>query len=230
VKGKAADSWLKAQAEPEPAAELEPEPAPAADEDAPTRLLSIAGQPLEFAHARFGASRCEIRDVKAVAVDPIKADDFVQNVEQLNGNIAVAERGAITFVQKALKIQNAGAVAALFVNAGDELFTLDGDEDDQVGATPSINLPACVQNHLMRNACRRFVCFLQDVSIPITFVRGRDGSSLLTRPASGAWPAAALRYKARELCADDAADATQFEDASKKKGRMGGAALAGLFG
>ena len=140
VKGKAADSWLKAQAEPEPAAELEPEPAPAADEDAPTRLLSIAGQPLEFAHARFGASRCEIRDVKAVAVDPIKADDFVQNVEQLNGNIAVAERGAITFVQKALKIQNAGAVAALFVNADDELFTLDGDEDDQVGATPSINL------------------------------------------------------------------------------------------
>jgi hypothetical protein len=176
--GKFTDNWMK-KSEPEP----EPEPEPAAGGDTPRELL-IDGVAVEFAHARFGKTKCDI-DVSAVAVQPIKCDDFIGNVVDLSNNIAVAERGVITFVEKAIKMQNAGAVAALFVNTDDELFTLDGGEDDM------------------------------DVAIPIVFVRARDGAALLSKPASGSWPSCKLKFSARELCADDDADQEPFDDSKK---------------
>jgi hypothetical protein len=161
---KLADSWMK-KSEPEP----EPEPEP---ESVSTRELLIDGTAVEFAHARFGASNCDF-DVTAVAVDPIKANGIIGNAAHLAGNIAVAERGEVPFVEKAISIQNAGAVAALFVNTDDDLFTIDGGPDDQ------------------------------DVKMPIVFVRARDGAGLMTKPSSGSWPACKLRFPARQLCDGD---------------------------
>jgi hypothetical protein len=100
-KGKLADSWMKKS-------EPEPEPEPAAAGGAGGRELLIDGVSVAFAHARFGKSKAEI-DASAVAAQPIKCDDFIGNVVDLSGNIAVAERGVITFVEKAIKVQNAGA-------------------------------------------------------------------------------------------------------------------------
>jgi hypothetical protein len=104
------------------------------------RRLVLGGEEVQFAHARFGASKCELPDACTVAVDPIRADDFLRNVVDIQGNVAVVERGGASFAEKAMRAQNAGALACLFVNTDDELWTLGGDADDHDVTLPVVSL------------------------------------------------------------------------------------------
>ena len=140
------------------------------------RRLVVGGKEIEFAHARFGATKAHItgsdvqvrirsvdilliltppalvgsgvcgmaryrsvslcacdssypygcHGLQAVCVEPILCNHFLSNVGEINGNIAVIERGGCSFADKATRAQNAGAIACLFVNTDEELFTLGG--------------------------------------------------------------------------------------------------------
>ena len=114
---------------------------------APNQVL-VGQRPVEYANARFGARRARIVRARAVPCDPRLADAPLQNPELLQGCVAVAARGGCTFVEKARRVQSAGASAVVFVNSEDTLFTLPGDKDDD------------------------------DISIPIVFLRAAAGADL----------------------------------------------------
>ena len=70
------------------------------------------------------------------------ACDNITNPNELNGKIAVIDRGDCTFVSKILKAQNAGALAVIIINdeIGDPI-TMGGDGD-------SINIPSVMLSFL----------------------------------------------------------------------------------
>lgn len=71
---------------------------------------------------------------RAVLVEPIKACEEPENVDQIKGNIAVMERGSCMFVDKARRIQKVGAIGAIILDntpgtnsATSPLFSMSGD-------------------------------------------------------------------------------------------------------
>lgn len=53
---------------------------------------------------------------KLVLADPVLADTALLNAEAINGNIAVVDRGVNTFLDKAQRVQAAGAIGILVIN------------------------------------------------------------------------------------------------------------------
>ena len=82
---------------------------------------------LEFAWAQFG-TRALISHVAFVLCDPERADRELSNAEQLNQKVAVATRGGGPFVEKAQRVQKAGAVALVIINTDNTLMTPGGDD------------------------------------------------------------------------------------------------------
>lgn len=81
---------------------------------------------------------------KAVLVKPFHSCTDIQNKDELSGKIAIIERGECTFVDKARRAMNAGAVAVIiFDNVPDTSinnqppFAMSGDGKDDV------KIPTC---------------------------------------------------------------------------------------
>lgn len=94
--------------------------------------LHLGAQHYVATIAAFGASGARIENVRAVAVEPPLADRPITNRDALRDAIGVIERGAVPFVEKARRAQDAEAVAVIFVNSNDAPYVplgMDGDDD-----------------------------------------------------------------------------------------------------
>ena len=124
-----------------------------------------------------GARQADLLDLPMCAAVPLVADTPLANAAALIGGIAVMQRGVVSFVEKARRAQEAGCVGIVFVNTGEELFTLGGDEGDD------------------------------DVKLPLVCVRASVGAQLLTAlGGDGAAPRASLCYDGWRIGADDDSD------------------------
>lgn len=70
------------------------------------------------------------------STNPLDACDNLTNTNEINGKIAVIERGDCTFVSKIQKAQNAGALAVIMIN------NVTGDPITMGGDTSSITIPS----------------------------------------------------------------------------------------
>ena len=92
--------------------------------------------------AHFGAELATIEDVRASDVHPIRGESALANASHVTGSVAVMDRGAVSFCEKARRAQAAGAVALIVVNSSDDAFIIDSDGT----STDDIVLPiVCVR-------------------------------------------------------------------------------------
>lgn len=100
-----------------------------------------AGQGNRFtgAVAAFGAGRAQVASRTTVPAKPRFAQKKLA-CPHLSGNVLLVERGKVTFQQKALRAQAAGAVACVFVNSDNTLFVPFGDGDAE---EETVTIPCC---------------------------------------------------------------------------------------
>ena len=83
-----------------------------------------------------------VEDVRASDVHPIRGESALANASHVTGSVAVMDRGAVSFCEKARRAQAAGAVALIVVNSSDDAFIIDSDGT----STDDIVLPiVCVR-------------------------------------------------------------------------------------
>ncbi len=100
-------------------------------------------QPVEAKVARFGAQSCALPDAVALRAIPPLADSELRNAPNLNGAVAVVERGGNAFVDKALRVQAAGAVGMIVINTEDAPYVPLGSP---AGGDEGVHIPVvCVQ-------------------------------------------------------------------------------------
>jgi hypothetical protein len=80
--------------------------------------LSLNGQVVEATPAGFGPTTEAVAAARTVANqaalgDPPPADSPLRNADEIRGQIGVVERGSVSFVEKARRLQAAGAAAVL---------------------------------------------------------------------------------------------------------------------
>ena len=90
---------------------------------------------LEFTWAKFG-SRAPIADVAAVLCDPEIVDQDLRNAEQLSQKVAVAKSGGPSFIKKAQRAQQAGALALIVINTDSTPMVPDGDNSPNTARLP----------------------------------------------------------------------------------------------
>ena len=106
------------------------------------RLLANL-QPVEAKVARFGAQSCALADAVALRAIPPLADSDLRNASNLKGAIAVVERGGNAFVDKALRVQAAGAVGVIVINTDDAPYVPLGNP---AGGDEGVRIPVvCVR-------------------------------------------------------------------------------------
>ena len=86
--------------------------------------LSLNGQVVEATPAGFGPTIEAVAAAHtvtglAVLADPPLADRPLRNVDEIRGQIGVVERGSVSFVEKARRLQAAGAAAVLVLNVAE---------------------------------------------------------------------------------------------------------------
>lgn len=146
-------------------------------------VVVIAGKRVPFATARFGARRAAFPSaMPTVVASPRRADSELRNADALRGAVAVVVRGECSFCEKAARVQAAGAVAIVFVNTDEELFSVaPGDEEEELAET---------------------------ILLPLVLVRQSDGAALLAPTASlASRPTVVLRYER-----SDDSDSSDFDD------------------
>ena len=89
--------------------------------------------------AAFGPTFASIAPRSAQQAKPRYAQKKLSN-PSISGNILLVERGKVTFQQKALRAQAAGACACVFVNSDNEPFVAFGDGD---GLEATVTIPCC---------------------------------------------------------------------------------------
>ena len=77
---------------------------------------------IDFLRGEFGTFDGNTIHARIVCAVPDMAEAALSNGNQLQGAIAVVKRGACTFVEKALRVQEAGALAMVAVNSADVLL------------------------------------------------------------------------------------------------------------
>ena len=77
---------------------------------------------IDFVRGDFGTFDGNKIHARIVCAVPDMAQTALSNSSQLQGAIAVVKRGACTFVEKALRVQEAGALAMVAVNSADVLL------------------------------------------------------------------------------------------------------------
>ena len=77
---------------------------------------------IDFVRGEFGTFDGNKIHARIVCAVPDMAQTALSNSSQLQGAIAVVKRGACTFVEKALRVQEAGALAMVAVNSADVLL------------------------------------------------------------------------------------------------------------
>ena len=120
-----------------------------ADNAASVEVYLAVGQlPVEHVHvAQFGPRAAHVA-APAVLAEPRHADSLLSNAAQLQGNVALVERGHVSFVEKARRAQQAGAIALIIINSDDTPYVPLGMQGDD------------------------------EVLIPVVCVRRRDGAVL----------------------------------------------------
>lgn len=98
-----------------------------------------SGNRFTGAVAAFGATTSSVKSRTTVPAKPRYAQKKLSNA-QLSGNVLLVERGKVTFQQKALRAQAAGAVACVFVNSDNQPFVPFGDGDEEEA---TIGIPCC---------------------------------------------------------------------------------------
>ena len=99
-----------------------------------TQPASIAGT-FFASGANFGPNSGTFSG-ELVQVEPNIACSNITNGSEINGNIAVIDRGTCTFISKVSEAQNAGAVAAIICN------NVSGPTISMGGSDPGINIPS----------------------------------------------------------------------------------------
>jgi hypothetical protein len=147
----------------------------------------IAGREVEFAPARFGGRVIDISEASAFCANPLIANAQLANGDTIRGNIAVVQRGVCSFVEKALRCQEAGALAVIVVNTDDDLFVIGGAPGEQAVEVPIV---------VVGNASGRSLLeATRAVLVSLCFVRPEDGdeseeeseSSPQNTPQKGEW-------------------------------------------
>ena len=85
---------------------------------------------VDFLRAAFG-THDDVMATPILRAEPFQADAPLRNCEALRGKIALVQRGsssgaACSFVEKALRVQGAGAVAMVLVNTEDSMISPGG--------------------------------------------------------------------------------------------------------
>jgi hypothetical protein len=119
----------------------EEENAGALYQEAQVTVVSGAGGGNRFTGtvAAFGATSAGVRGRSTVPAKPRYAEKKL-TAPKISGNVLLVERGRVTFQQKALRAQAAGAVACVFINSDNEPFVPFGDGDDD---EETIRIPCC---------------------------------------------------------------------------------------
>ena len=84
-----------------------------------------------FERGIFGSYH-DICDVPIIRAAPELADHALSNSDNLQGAIAIVKRGACSFVEKALRVTEAGAVGMIVVNSEDTMIA-PGDSEQEGG-------------------------------------------------------------------------------------------------
>ena len=115
--------------------------------------MTAAGESVRANIAQFGAQAARL-DAVALRTFPPRADAALQNVANLAGAIAVADRGSNAFVDKARRAQDAGAIGLVIVNSDDTAYVPICSPD---GGGEAIRIPVvCVKRSdglRFRNPC-----------------------------------------------------------------------------
>lgn len=96
---------------------------------------------VEFLRAAFG-NHDDVMDRPIARAEPFQADSRLTNEDELRGRIALVQRGSssgepCSFVEKAMRVESAGAVAMVVVNTEDSMIS-PGDSAREGGG---VNIP-----------------------------------------------------------------------------------------
>ncbi|KAG7383212.1 hypothetical protein PHYPSEUDO_003946 [Phytophthora pseudosyringae] len=191
-------------------------------------FLELRGQLVYCPLADFGAGGVrEGQDIyaQAVVAQPVTAHMPLKNAVELKGKIAVLQRGLCDFVTKVIHAQQAGAVAVLVANTGDdgsdEAFVMDaGQRHDHLADTVSLPAMMVSRSHStdifqqIREAYldRRELCFT------IRFLGAHTASRMLAQQESLAQQS---RNAARNIALKQQREQQQQEAASLLRNRLG---------
>lgn len=99
------------------------------------RKMSVQAGPAHFGRILSGNKKVT---AEVVIVQPFKACTSINSPDEIKGKIAIVERGDCMFVDKARKVQKAGAVGAIIIDntsansAAASIFSMSGDGTDDV--------------------------------------------------------------------------------------------------
>lgn len=151
-------------------------------------FVDVNGQPTYCPLAEFGTqSLREGRDIyaRAVVALPVTAHTPLRNAEDVEGKIAILERGMCDFVTKVRHAQDAGAVAVIVANAASEdpeaAFVMDaGSRRAEATAIhiPSIMLPRA-KAVIVFERIREQYLERRDYSMTIRFLGAQSAAAVL---------------------------------------------------
>ncbi|KAG6620775.1 Ubiquitin carboxyl-terminal hydrolase [Phytophthora cinnamomi] len=155
-------------------------------------FLELRGQLVYCPLADFGA--CGVREgqdiyAQAVVAQPVTGHLPLKNAHELQGKIAVLQRGICDFVTKVLHAQQAGAIAALVANNSDdsstgEAFVMDaGQRHDHVADTVSIPAMMVSRSHStdIFQEIREAYLDRRELSFTIRFLGAQTASRVLAQ-------------------------------------------------
>ena len=90
--------------------------------------MAEAEEEMAFETAAFGLAEDVSGEI--MRADPLMADKELANGEQVKGKVVVVGRGVVPFVDKARRVEAAGAVCMVVVNNAEELYRCTGQGDD----------------------------------------------------------------------------------------------------
>eukprot|EP01047_Picozoa_sp_COSAG01_P018818 COSAG01_NODE_1028_length_12028_cov_5.688826_9_plen_353_part_00 len=106
------------------------------------RITDTLGNTFVGQVAAFGPAAARLERVLCVKAQPRYAHKPLRD-ERTRGSIVVVERGRVTFQEKALRVQEVGGVACVFVNTSDEPFVAFADGDAAAATRPPVTIPCC---------------------------------------------------------------------------------------
>lgn len=112
--------------------------------------------------------------VQLVPTEPACGCGFIQNSDEIEGKIALVERGDCSFVSKVIRAQDAGAIAVVVTDQdsdNDELFISMVDDTTE----REVNIPAAFvlgkNGHIIKKTLDRLSLQAAVVNIPVNITR-----------------------------------------------------------
>ncbi|MFT6810608.1 MAG: extracellular elastinolytic metalloproteinase [Saprospiraceae bacterium] len=131
--------------------------------------------------ALFGPTNITLTDTIVVS-NPSNACDSILNGNALLGKIALLDRGDCSFVEKALEVQNAGAIAMIVCNNNlSDIFRMGGENSNVVIPSIMISKTQCDSLKIQLDT----VLLEATITIPATFDSGLDNGIVTHEYAHG---------------------------------------------